>query len=232
MTTVGATRLEPDPIPVGRLVGWLALVGTLAALAYTANFAGDGETPDDLLYRWSSVVAALVQYGIVLAIVIALCRGIDRDLLGLRRPDSWPRALGVVVVAYIAIAIAAAVLNLVLQAGDEQGLVPRDWDSSRAAPFVANFLVVSIVAPIAEELTFRGLGLAVTTARWGVWPAVAVTSVAFGAAHGLVVALPILTLFGVVLALVRVRTASLYPAMVLHGVFNALALLLAVTVGV
>ena len=56
-----------------------------------------------------------------------------------------------------------------------------------------------------------------------------VTAVAFGLAHGLFVALPILTLFGLVLAVVRERTASLYPPILLHALFNGIALLAAVT---
>jgi hypothetical protein len=97
---------------------------------------------------------------------------------------------------------------------------------------VANFVVVTVLAPVVEELTYRGLGFAVTRDRFGLAAAVAITSLAFGLAHGLVVALPILTLFGVVLALLRARTASLYPPIVLHAVFNGLALLLAVTLDV
>ena len=31
-------------------------------------------------------------------------------------------------------------------ATDEQGLVPQGWDSSRAAPFIAFFLVVTLLA--------------------------------------------------------------------------------------
>jgi membrane protease YdiL (CAAX protease family) len=167
----------------------------------------------------------------VLAIALALCRGIDPALLGLRRPRSWPRAAALVVGAYVVVMLAAAALNPVLEAGEEQGLVPEEWDPDRAAPFVANFLVVALAAPIVEELTYRGVGIAVTRDRFGTWPAVAVTALAFGLAHGLVVALPILTFFGVVLAVVRLRTESLYPAIVLHAVFNGAALLLAVTLG-
>ena len=111
------------------------------------------------------------------------------------------RAAGVVVVTRSAIAgsrpghrssLLGFVLNLFLKAGDEQGLVPDGWDGSRAAPFVANFVVVVLVAPVVEELTFRGLGLAVVGDAVGVVPAILITGLAFGLAHGLVVALPIL----------------------------------------
>jgi membrane protease YdiL (CAAX protease family) len=221
----------PRALPPSRLGGWTALVGTLAALSYAANAASDGEPAGDLLYEWSTAVAGTIQYVIILAVVLALCRGIDRSLLGLRRPVSWPRALGLVAVGYVAVAVAALALNTVLEAGEEQGLVPDEWDPDRAAPFVANFLVVAVAAPVVEELTYRGLGVAVTRDRWGVWPAVAVTALAFGLAHGLVVALPILTVFGLVLAAVRIRTRSLYPAVLLHAIFNGVALITGVTLG-
>ena len=102
--------------------------------------------------------------------------------------------------ALVAIWIIGAVLNPFLEAGEEQGLVPDDWDSDRAAAFAANFVVVALVAPIVEELTYRGLGFAAVQQFFGAAAAVVVTAVAFGLAHGLVIALPVLTIFGVILA--------------------------------
>lgn len=235
MSSAGAAAVDREGatppgsgIPRARFVGWVALVTSLAALSYSATLLG-GDTPDDVLYRWDSAIGGVIQYAIVLAIVLALCRGIDPAALGLRRPPSWPRALGLVAVGYVAIMLIAIPLSWVLDAGEEQGLVPDRWDADRAAPFVANFLVVTLAAPVVEELTYRGLGFAVTRDRFGLSPAVVITSLAFGLAHGLVVALAILTLFGLVLALLRARTDSLYPPIALHAVFNGMALLLAVT---
>jgi membrane protease YdiL (CAAX protease family) len=54
--------------------------------------------------------------------------------------------------------------------------------------------------------------------------------IAFGVGHGLVTALPILTAFGIGLAFLRSRTGSIYPAILLHAVFNGFALALAVAV--
>lgn len=137
----------------------------------------------------------------------------DRDLL-----YQWATAIG-------------GVLNVFLEAGEEQGLVPDGWDSSRAAPFLANFAVVALAAPVVEELAFRGLGYAaVGSVLAPVWTVV-VTGVAFGLAHGLVVALPVLSIFGMILAWLRWKTDSLYPPIVLHAVFNAAALIAAVTLG-
>jgi len=201
----------------------------LTALAYAARLA-DTDTPDDLAYRWSSSVAALVQYGLMLGILLLIARGLSkREMFALRRPASWPRALGLAFLSLLAIWAASAALSPFLDASDEQGLVPDDWDSSRAGAFVAFFLVVAVLAPVVEELTYRGLGFSLL-APYGTWVAILVTGVLFGAAHGLVAGLPVLTIFGIVVAWLRSRTGSVYPSMLLHGVFNGTALLLSVTI--
>ncbi len=215
----------------GKLVAWVALVATLIALAYTANAASPGPPDKDLLYQYSTAVAAAVQYMLMLAIVLLIARGLPRETLGLCRPSAWPRALGLTLAALAGIWAAGAVLNVFLKAGEEQGLVPESWDSSRAGAFVANFFVIAIVAPIVEETTYRGLGFAAVNSSFGPLPAIVVTGTAFGLSHGLVVALPVLSLFGMLLALLRWRTGSLYPPIILHALFNAAALIAAVTLG-
>jgi CAAX protease family protein len=220
---------SPGRAPRTRLVGWTILVTILAALSYAANLAG-GDTPDDILYQWSAAIGGVVQYAIILAVVLLLSRGIAPQALGLRRPTSWGRAAGWIVAGLVAIWVIGSILNIFLKAGEEQGLVPDAWDSSRAAPFVANFVVVAAVAPVVEELTYRGLGFAALRDARGVAAAVVLTAIAFGLAHGLVVALPVLTIFGAILAWLRWKTGSLYPAIILHAVFNGAALIAAVTV--
>ena len=216
----------------GMLIGWVALVAALSALSYAGHFlTTDEDRRDDILYLWSSAIAGTVQYVIVLAVVFAIAHSLSPETLGLRRPASWWSALGVAGAGLATIFALGFVLNFFLKAGDEQGLVPDGWDGSRAAPFAANFVVVAVMAPIVEELTFRGLGLAVVGDAVGVMPAIFITGLAFGLAHGLVIALPVLAAFGVILAVVRVKTNSLYPAIFLHATFNGLALIAAVTTG-
>jgi len=215
-------------VPRGRLVGWAALVSVLALISYAANLATEGDVPDDVLYRWSSAIGGVVQYTILLVLALVLARGLAPEVLGLRRPASWRRALGLTLVGLVSVFVIGAILNVFLKAGEEQGLVPDRWDSSRAAPFVANFVVVAGVAPVVEELVYRGLGFAAVRGAFSSTVAVVVTALAFGLAHGLFVALPILTIFGLVLALLRLRTQSLYPCIILHGMFNGLAMIAAV----
>ncbi len=212
-----------------RLAAWLIFVIVLALLGYGAQF-GSEEMPDDLAYRYSSSIAALVQYGIMLGILLLIARGLPkREFFALRRPPSWPRALGLTAAALVAIWIASAALTPFLDANEEQGLVPSEWDSSRAGAFAAFFLVVTFVAPAIEELTYRGLGFALLV-PYGAWVAILTTGVLFGAAHGLLVALPVLSFFGVVVGWLRSKTDSVYPSMLLHAIFNGTALIVAVAV--
>jgi membrane protease YdiL (CAAX protease family) len=182
-------------------------------------------------------VAALIQYAFIVGILLLIARGLPRrQIFALRRPDSWPRSLGLAILALLTIYAAAVVYDQVLSVfGDwnpteEQGLVPDGWDSSRAGAFVAFFLVVTLVAPAVEELTYRGVGLSLLT-RYGTGLAILVTGILFGAAHGLLIALPVLTVFGIVVGWLRVRTDSIYPPMLLHATFNGTALLVSVSVG-
>ena len=220
----------------GRLIAWLVFVSLLTLLAYAARLT-DTETPDDLAYRYSSSVAAVIQYGIMLGILLLIARGLPRrELFALRRPASWKRALGLAALALIAIYAAAFVYERALtlfgdwNATDEQGLVPDGWDSSRAGAFVAFFLVVTFLAPAVEELTYRGLGISLLL-PWGSTPAIGVTGVLFGAAHGLLIAFPVLAIFGLVVGWLRVRTDSVYPGIALHAAFNGIALIAAVSTG-
>ncbi len=222
-----AAAVEPPRGQTGRLVAWGVLVGLLAAASYAGRLAG-GDTPDDLLYLWSTFVGALVQYGVMLILILAIAHGFDRRLLALEAPIARGRAVGLAAVALVVIVAAAAALSPFLDAGDEQGLVPKTWDSSRAAPFLANAAVVVIVAPFVEELLFRGLGFGLLIPFVGPLAAIVITGVAFGLAHGLVLGLPVLSIFGITLGWLRRRTGSVYPGMIVHSLFNAAALAAAV----
>jgi len=85
------------------------------------------------------------------------------------------------------------------------------------------------VAPFVEELLYRGLGFGLLTPFVGPLPAIIITGIAFGLAHGLVLGLPVLAIFGMVLAWLRWQTGSVVPGMIVHALFNGLALAVAVT---
>jgi uncharacterized protein len=206
------------------LVGWIAVASALAVLNYSSRAAA-GKAPKDELYTWSLAISSVVLFGIVLAIVLLLARHDLRGLLALRRPRSWPQAAGLAALLILGISVLSAALEPVLHAGREQGLTTSHWRPDRAGEFAANAILIVLVAPVVEELLFRGLGYSVLR-PFGRWTAIILVGVAFGLAHGLVYGLPILVLFGIGLAYLRDRTDSVYPGIALHASYNAVALFL------
>jgi membrane protease YdiL (CAAX protease family) len=226
---VGVTTLSRFTTPPGRLVGWLGFVGALAAIAYAGRIAG-GKPDSDILYQYSTAVAAAIQYGLMFLIVLWIGHGLPkRELFALRRPDSWGRAAALTLGALVAIYAVSGIISTFADAGSEQGLTPNGWDSGRAGAYAANFVVVAGMGPIVEELTYRGEGYTLLS-RYGRWIAVLGTGLLFALAHGLIVGLPILLVFGVALAVLRDRTESVYPGIFLHMLFNSIALIAAVTI--
>src|SRR5439155_24982539 len=108
--------------------------------------------------------------------------------------------------------------------GKEQGLTPEHWEPAHAGAFAANLVLFAVVAPVVEELTFRGVGQSLL-GFLGRWPSIVLVGVAFGLAHGLVEALLVLVPFGVALAWLRDRTNSVVPGMFVHALFNGAALI-------
>jgi membrane protease YdiL (CAAX protease family) len=85
---------------------------------------------------------------------------------------------------------------------------------------VVVFLAV-IVAPLGEELVFRGYLLPVAKRFIGRWPAILSTGVFFGLIHGNWAAAVALAVLGVLLALAYEHTGSLATPIVMHMLFNA-----------
>lgn len=89
-------------------------------------------------------------------------------------------------------------------------------------------LLVVCVAPMVEELVFRGVLLSGLASRMRVGWAIVASAVAFGCIHlpdfGFAwYPIPGLILLGLVLAWLRVRTRSLWPSITLHATNNLVA---------
>jgi membrane protease YdiL (CAAX protease family) len=207
---------------------WTTFVLLFASLSYALRFT-EGKPPKDVLYQWSTAEGALIQYAVIGLIVYGIAGlGRRRELLALRRPTSWRRALKIALGIGALMLVLSYALGPVLNPGREQGVTPDTWEPAHAAAYVANGVVICFVAPFVEELTFRGLGYSLLV-RYGRWTAIVLVGVAFGLAHGLVEAFPFLVALGSALAYLRSRIDSVYPGMVVHGAFNAVALAVAVS---
>ena len=92
--------------------------------------------------------------------------------------------------------------------------------------FILVVLSTVIMAPITEELLFRGIACSRFTPAFPNVVAVIASSLIFGIAHGTPIAVIYASAFGVVLACTFLRHRSLYPTMLAHLGFNLTATLL------
>jgi uncharacterized protein len=205
----------------GRLVAWLVFVGLLALVNWAGRLTS-GPPPKNVAYRWDIAAGSVVQFAFMLLIIALIARG-RWDLLALRRPRSWARAIGAGIVVLVIVNIVTLALDPFLHAGREQGLTPTKWEPEHAEAFALFAFAVVVLAPVTEELAFRGLGFGLLR-PYGLLPSIVGSSFLWALAHGLVDALPVITVLGIGLAWIRYRQGSTIPGMILHGSFNAIAL--------
>ena len=86
-------------------------------------------------------------------------------------------------------------------------------------------LTAVVLAPLFEETIFRGALLPVLAMRLGPFPGVLLSGLLFAMAHISVGELAPLTVLGVGLGLVRLRSGRLWPSVLMHGLWNAVTFL-------
>jgi membrane protease YdiL (CAAX protease family) len=175
---------------------------------------------------------ALQDVPVLLVILVALPVVAGRSLraLGLHWPQPRDLAYGLAgtVAMFLATQIAAVVQSALLHTKVTETSVEL-FSSTTDPRLLAGMVVVAVViAPITEELVFRGFLFNALHRYFPVWIAIVLSSLMFGLLHGLTAWFP-LGCAGAVLALVYYRSGSLTAAMLTHALFNATstALLLA-----
>ena len=91
---------------------------------------------------------------------------------------------------------------------------------------IAAVLLIVVIAPLTEELFFRGFFFGGLRGRWGLWPSALVSGAVFGLVHaptGPTAAIPLAGL-GVGLAWLYEKTGSIWPSITAHFLNNAIAI--------
>ena len=109
-----------------------------------------------------------------------------------------------------------------IETRQEVGLVVLEsWPSAEAALMIGYGV---LVAPLVEELLFRSFILPPMVRRIGAWGGIAVSALLFGMMHlADPHAVPPLIILGAVLGWLRLRSGSLWPALLLHVGNNTVA---------
>lgn len=228
--TEGEHREGADAWPAG-FAGLGFAVALLVAALFAAVVAGvasalgatDGQGTGATLVATLLQDAAFVGAAVWLATLVGRPRAADFGLRAapLRRAIAWTVGAGAAFYAFM------AVYSALLGAEGEQDTLDSLGVDEGTALLVAGGLLVIVVAPFAEELLFRGFMYRSLRNRYSVVVSTLIIGVIFGAIHydgaDTVELLPVLAVLGAVFCILYERTGSLYPAIALHAVNNAIA---------
>lgn len=226
-------KVEPPEGPGPASWGPLAPLLFFAPLFLMAALGG-GSDDEATLTVTEAIVSQLLLSAYFAGTALAVAAGSGGakgalGRLGLRRTSLMnfgaPAAAAGI---YISFAIGYSILLTLLGVTAEQDDITQEFGScDEASGIVAAGLLIVVVAPIVEEVFFRGLLFGGLRRRLDFWPAAIVSGLIFGSIHftgpDTLAIIPQLAVFGIALNWVYERTRSLWFAIFLHAINNAMA---------
>jgi membrane protease YdiL (CAAX protease family) len=217
-------------LPIWVLVSFFAVqILLLVALQLLAStgFSADNINPAVFSTALGAVVYVLVLVVTIGAPWLIYKRRTTLEEVGLQRLPSW-KDLGIAPIGFIAYLIVTAVFMIVAQ----NTLTFVDFDQQQDVGFEAlnlqyeyilAFITLVIIAPLAEEILFRGYLFGKLRKVTSLWVSILITSVLFGIVHlAWNVGIDVFAL-SIVMCLVLVWSGSLWPSIIIHMTKNFIA---------
>jgi membrane protease YdiL (CAAX protease family) len=216
-----------------------AVAGTLASLVVPSlvalvafTVAGVGAREQDHLALWAVFLLEIPLWGVLVGVAVRAARtkgsgSVVRDFGLAMRPSDVPVGIAAGLAAQLALnLVLIPVYDLFDINRDDVGTTARDL-ADRAhglGNVVILTVMVVVIAPVVEELFYRGLWLRAGARRAGVVAGVVLSAVVFGAMHLQGIDTFALVGFGLVAGALAARAGRLGPAIWAHVAFNATAL--------
>jgi uncharacterized protein len=151
-------------------------------------------------------------------------RAADLGLANMRLSLDLPLALLGEFVVFIALAVYSLILIQGLGISVPEQPVVEMFGRTGAGIFLAALFIV-VLAPIGEEIFFRGFLYTAFRRQWGVAPALALSSAVFALFHLEPLLFVPMFVIGLILASLFEYRRSLAPAIFLHAINNLIALI-------
>lgn len=207
-------------------LAFAAVLGGYFLLNIVAGSSGE-RRPLTLEIIWSGI--ALYAMMLITLGAFLLARGVSPVRAFGLRPPTPAAALGLALVAfagtYPAVLVSqqlVEVFGVSVSDGDE--VVQFLRGSLSASGWATVALLAVVVAPVTEEVIFRGFLYGVLRRPFGAMAAMGATALLFAAVHGNLPAVPAYFLLAVGLTLAYERTGSLWTPILMHAIFNGISL--------
>ncbi len=143
------------------------------------------------------------------------------------RDLAW-RLIGLGALAWLIYLLCALVLSTLLHPEQEDVTKEIGGDAGGAINVIAAGLLIIVVAPVSEEVFFRGFMFAGLRRSLPMWVAAVISAAVWGSLHlssGNIDVVIQLAVFGLVLAWIYERSGSLWAPIFAHGLNNTIAFL-------
>ena len=224
---VPAARLwRARDIVYGVIFALLAIAAIVLLLAVTHLVAGLEEERLDVALALGTIAIELAIGGWVL--YAARARGLRLAQIGFRRPrEWWPFWVAwagayAIIFGYTIVLLALESLGLDVERLIEGNQIPVDL---RESLLVATLFAISVVllAPLCEELFFRGLIFRGMRGFWRLWPALVASGLLFAVFHQSLAVLVPFSLIGMLFAWANEESGSLWTSIGAHAVVNGVS---------
>jgi uncharacterized protein len=239
----GSSASSPERVPapggtvlrwgIGDFV-WIYLAGLVASVVGAGiGFAITGDTSDHI-GALTTALSTLGQFGAWFGCIAFVAHAKGRSLrddfgLTLQLRDWWAPFAGLGLFL-----VGTAIITPLVNIANAHQEVVDDLTHSSGAKLAVFAVVAAVVAPVCEELLFRGLLLRALRRRMSPAQAVIVQALAFALAHPMLsptlgdfAVVPALFLLGAVSGIVAVRRGDLSASILMHIGFNLVTTLLA-----
>lgn len=177
-----------------------------------------------------SIISQAIPAGI--AVLFLALRFNIFEILGLKRPD-WKRIGIVVILGMVAILVFANIAGMVADPllksafGERvhQAAVEMIFEAKQNNPklLIGLAFLACVVAPICEEIVFRGYFYAVMKRLSCRFFAAIITGIIFGLVHCSMWSLAPLIVVGIILAIVYEFSGSIWAPIICHSLFNTMS---------
>jgi hypothetical protein len=213
---------------------WIYFAGIIASIVGASiGFAVTGDTSGHI-GALTTALSTFAQFGTWFGGVLYVARSKGRSVradfgLTLRTRDWWAPFAGLGLFL-----VASAMIEPLIRIVNQHQAVVDDLDRATGGKLAVFAIVASVVAPVCEELLFRGLLLRALRRRMSPAAAVIVQALVFALAHPMLsptwgdfAVVPALFLLGAVSGIAATRKGDLSASIMMHIGFNLVTTLLA-----
>ena len=142
----------------------------------------------------------------------------------------WSSIIGWIIILIVGCILLAYIVDWLFEIGTNNSKTESLATRLSTINIIIAFISAAIVSPIYEEIFYRGFLYRFFRSKYGLLAGMVISAFIFMIVHiPTFNSLPYTFLSGLIFAWTYEKTQSIYPAMIIHGIFNGIAVILTIS---